>query len=238
MGGHGGLNILPQKSWNVYNWDNRLKVEEDVAKAATEQDQKDQEKAVTDLNSQYEILMLRKGYRIEEKIPDSANPVDVDLEAESIGKGKKTVKEIQPRKKTKDEEMREAAINEGCELMDCVKRAKGQWYMKAESIGLGGSERGTRRFYESCVGGDGVEMEKVRRKIKKDKEQDRAKKDRRKDIKEGKRDKKEKRDKKGKNGRIGGEVSMEELRRERAERERTEGRKVREVLGMRHPLYG
>jgi hypothetical protein len=29
MGRHGGLNILPQKKWNVYNWDNRLKVEED-----------------------------------------------------------------------------------------------------------------------------------------------------------------------------------------------------------------
>lgn len=26
MGGHGGLNILPQKKWNVYNWDNRIKV--------------------------------------------------------------------------------------------------------------------------------------------------------------------------------------------------------------------
>jgi len=23
MGGHGGLNILPQKKWNVYNYDNR-----------------------------------------------------------------------------------------------------------------------------------------------------------------------------------------------------------------------
>ena len=27
MGGKGGLNILPQKKWNVYNWDNRIKVE-------------------------------------------------------------------------------------------------------------------------------------------------------------------------------------------------------------------
>lgn len=26
MGGKGGLNILPQKKWNVYNWDNRIKV--------------------------------------------------------------------------------------------------------------------------------------------------------------------------------------------------------------------
>lgn len=29
MGGHGGLNILPQKKWNVYNRDNREKVERD-----------------------------------------------------------------------------------------------------------------------------------------------------------------------------------------------------------------
>jgi hypothetical protein len=26
MGGHGGLNILPQKSWNVYGRENRYKV--------------------------------------------------------------------------------------------------------------------------------------------------------------------------------------------------------------------
>jgi len=32
MGGHGGLNILPQKKWNVYNRDNRLKVARDEAK--------------------------------------------------------------------------------------------------------------------------------------------------------------------------------------------------------------
>lgn len=32
MGGHGGLNILPQKKWNVYNYDNRVKVEADKQK--------------------------------------------------------------------------------------------------------------------------------------------------------------------------------------------------------------
>ncbi|DBB08958.1 TPA: hypothetical protein ACH3X3_007593 [Trebouxia sp. C0006] len=32
MGGHGGLNILPQKSWNVYGRENRLKVARDEAK--------------------------------------------------------------------------------------------------------------------------------------------------------------------------------------------------------------
>ena len=36
MGGHGGLNILPQKSWNVYGARNRARVAEDEAQAAIE----------------------------------------------------------------------------------------------------------------------------------------------------------------------------------------------------------
>jgi len=36
MGGHGGLNILPQKSWNVYNYEARRKVAENEAAAAAE----------------------------------------------------------------------------------------------------------------------------------------------------------------------------------------------------------
>ncbi|EZG44395.1 hypothetical protein GNI_147830 [Gregarina niphandrodes] len=31
MGGHGALNILPDKKWNVYNLDNRLKVDKLLA---------------------------------------------------------------------------------------------------------------------------------------------------------------------------------------------------------------
>ena len=30
MGGHGGLNILPQKKLNVYNWENRNIVQNDI----------------------------------------------------------------------------------------------------------------------------------------------------------------------------------------------------------------
>lgn len=33
MGGHGGLNILPQKKWNVYNHDNRAIVDRDKKEA-------------------------------------------------------------------------------------------------------------------------------------------------------------------------------------------------------------
>ncbi|KAK8945371.1 hypothetical protein KSP40_PGU013058 [Platanthera guangdongensis] len=37
MGGHGGLNILPQKKWNVYNYENREKVRQDEEAAALEE---------------------------------------------------------------------------------------------------------------------------------------------------------------------------------------------------------
>ena len=36
-GGHGGLNILPQKSWNVYGWEQRQKVKRDEEKAEAEE---------------------------------------------------------------------------------------------------------------------------------------------------------------------------------------------------------
>ena len=46
MGGHGGLNILPQKYWNVYNWDNRVKVERDE-KLVRQRIEKEEEKRKT-----------------------------------------------------------------------------------------------------------------------------------------------------------------------------------------------
>jgi hypothetical protein len=44
MGGHGGLNILPQKKWNVYNWDNRIKVMQNEKKVQDEIDKRQVEK--------------------------------------------------------------------------------------------------------------------------------------------------------------------------------------------------
>ena len=60
MGGHGGLNILPQKKWNVYNRDAREKVERDVRRA---EEQKDQEQTRYEQNQaemRYEILRSQK----------------------------------------------------------------------------------------------------------------------------------------------------------------------------------
>jgi len=41
MGGHRGLVILKHKSWNVWNADNRLKVEEDEAAQAADDEAKE-----------------------------------------------------------------------------------------------------------------------------------------------------------------------------------------------------
>jgi len=61
MGGHGGLNILPQKRWNVYGQKNRLKVHEDEVKAAEEEkaQQEKQEKA----EREFKTNLLRKRTR-------------------------------------------------------------------------------------------------------------------------------------------------------------------------------
>ena len=73
MGGHGGLNILPQKKWNVYNWDNRQIVDRDK-KAHAEKQRQAYEKQREDLLDNKMQVMKSDGlpskiqeYRQEEK---------------------------------------------------------------------------------------------------------------------------------------------------------------------------
>jgi len=71
MGGHGGLNILPQKKWNVYNYDNRAKVEEDEklihdTKARLQKDEEHKE-------FQHKISILRQGNNPNEPATNSAS---------------------------------------------------------------------------------------------------------------------------------------------------------------------
>jgi len=60
MGGHGGLNILPQKSWNVYNYDNREKVRRDEEAAAREEQLKQEQARRRDAEFRLEILRQAK----------------------------------------------------------------------------------------------------------------------------------------------------------------------------------
>lgn len=61
MGGHGGLNILPQKRWNVYNYDNREKVRQDEEAAAKEEQLKREQSRKRDAEFRLEKLRQARG---------------------------------------------------------------------------------------------------------------------------------------------------------------------------------
>eukprot|EP00198_Chlamydomonas_reinhardtii_P001948 XP_001691284.1 predicted protein [Chlamydomonas reinhardtii] len=61
MGGHGGLNILPQKRWNVYNRDNRLKVAQDEAKAQAKEDEARERHEQAEREHRHALLLRRAG---------------------------------------------------------------------------------------------------------------------------------------------------------------------------------
>ena len=68
MGGHGGLNILPQKSWNVYGQRNRQKVAENEAErdakeavAQGKRDQADRERRLLRLRQENEEVCFSDG---------------------------------------------------------------------------------------------------------------------------------------------------------------------------------
>ncbi|XP_028785733.1 leukocyte receptor cluster member 1-like [Neltuma alba] len=61
MGGHGGLNILPQKRWNVYNYENREKVRRDEEEAAREEQLKREQARKRDAEFRLERLRAARG---------------------------------------------------------------------------------------------------------------------------------------------------------------------------------
>lgn len=72
MGGHGGLNILPQKRWNVYNFDNREKVRKDEEEAAKEEQLKRQQSRKRD--TEYRIQQLRQARGLPSSSSSSSLP--------------------------------------------------------------------------------------------------------------------------------------------------------------------
>ncbi|KAL0542118.1 hypothetical protein IC582_022208 [Cucumis melo] len=76
MGGHGGLNILPQKRWNVYNYENREKVKRDEEAAAKEEQLKREQARKRDAEFRLEQLRTARGLA---PVIDTSKPVETDL---------------------------------------------------------------------------------------------------------------------------------------------------------------
>lgn len=71
MGGHGGLNILPQKRWNVYNYENREKVRRDEEEAAKEEQLKREQARKRDAEFRLERLRAARGLAPLTQHPDA-----------------------------------------------------------------------------------------------------------------------------------------------------------------------
>ncbi|KAG6688947.1 hypothetical protein I3843_11G149000 [Carya illinoinensis] len=75
MGGHGGLNILPQKRWNVYNYENREKVRQDEEAAAKEEQLKREQARRRD--SEFRLERLRVARNLA-PVTRSAEPDELE----------------------------------------------------------------------------------------------------------------------------------------------------------------
>ncbi|CAJ1943386.1 unnamed protein product [Sphenostylis stenocarpa] len=81
MGGHGGLNILPQKRWNVYNYDNREKVRRDEEQAAREEQLKREQARKRDAEFRLERLRTARG--LAPKLPPPEPKPELEPEPSS-----------------------------------------------------------------------------------------------------------------------------------------------------------
>ncbi|KAJ0233002.1 Leukocyte receptor cluster-like protein [Hirschfeldia incana] len=130
MGGHGGLNILPQKRWNVYNFDNREKVRKDEEAAAKEAQIQREEARKRDAQSRLEVLRNVRGLApLKRPSPEEADK-GKDTPAPAPASTSAAVKKIvEP-----EEEPKTGHINlfEGIKIFDPIELPKKDDYKPGE----------------------------------------------------------------------------------------------------------
>ncbi|QHO19834.1 uncharacterized protein DS421_11g332500 [Arachis hypogaea] len=225
MGGHGGLNILPQKRWNVYNYENREKVRRDEEQAARDEQIKRDEVRKRDAEFRLERLRTAKGLAPlvkakaeEEEEEEEEKEEEEEEEPESKNSGDNRhinlfegIKIFDPVRGT---EKRKELLGEreGWKKEKRMKKEEG----KSSGVAVGPEDEKYRLGYG--VAGKGVKMPWYLEKRNGDDEKGGG------DDSDGK---VKNENKKKKNGR----KTLEELREERLKREKHEKERERALIG-------
>ncbi|KAL8112336.1 uncharacterized protein LOC141668273 [Apium graveolens] len=219
MGGHGGLNILPQKRWNVYNFDNREKVRKDEEAAAKEEQLKREQSRKRDTELRLEQLRQARGVASSSKS---------ELKAESIT-------EVKSEEKSKNNHIN---LFEGIKIFDPIeasinsfdddKRGRfKQLKREAKKLKKESEEKVVApedEKYKLGYGlvGKGVKMPwYMSKKARIDKSEEESDEE-----------------KEGRKRSGGGKKTIEEMREERLKRERRERERVKALLSGKGPRDG
>lgn len=224
MGGHGGLNILPQKKWNVYNFDNREKVKRDEEAAAKEEQLKREQSRRRDTELRLEQLRQARG--LASQAPSQAE----DKPSSSV------VDEPVAEPSNLESDSKHINLFEGIRIFDPIKPGDGKRIekrsrfarddeknkkVKKEEVRVVGPEDEKYKLGYG-VAGKGVKLPWYLEKKVADENDDGEDDDE--EYDNGKRREKMK---------SGGKKTLEELREERLKRERTEKERERALLMMK-----
>ncbi|KAK7265920.1 hypothetical protein RJT34_33545 [Clitoria ternatea] len=118
MGGHGGLNILPQKRWNVYNYENREKVRRDEEEAAKEEQLKREQ--VRKRDAEFRLERLRTARGLAPLISHESEPKPADSGHVNLFEGIKISHESEP----KSADSGHINLFEGIKIFDPIQEPK------------------------------------------------------------------------------------------------------------------
>ncbi|CAB78695.1 hypothetical protein [Arabidopsis thaliana] len=148
MGGHGGLNILPQKRWNVYNFDNREKVRKAEEAAAREEQIKREEARKRDAESRLEVLRNVRGLApLKRASPEAEKGKDEAVVAAAVVKSTAVVVESvesEEPKTEKEEDEERSGCNGESSAKDAAARA-GDPDEEKYRLGYGVAGKGVKR---------------------------------------------------------------------------------------------
>lgn len=160
MGGHGGLNILPQKKWNIYNRDNRERIERDKAQREIQREQDKLFKIKSGLRGN--LMRLKRKKRQSQ---------ETGIQSE-FTEGRQT--SPNPKKKQKKKEVNKSKVERTTEktFKEMTEKVRKVWYRRVskERMAISFSQVGERAIKDYNNFGrktqDLVQLKKEIKKVK------------------------------------------------------------------------